>query len=159
MKVPVIVKVVLLILVTTAFYTWVGQLVPQKEVAAPEVDVVIPEDTTTAELVEIGKKIAEGKGLCLTCHTIGKSGSLRYPDLGGISTISATRIEGMSQVQYMAQSLYEPDVFLVSGFNKGMPAIGKPPIGLTDDEIISVIAWLQSLGGTPDVTLETDVSY
>ena len=159
MKVPVIVKVVLLILVTTAFYTWVGQLVPQKEVAAPEIDVVIPKDTTTADLVEIGKKIAEGKGLCLTCHTIGKSGSLRYPDLGGISTRATTSIEGMSQVQYLAQSLYEPDVYLVPGFNKGMPAISKPPIGLTDDEIIAVIAWLQSIGGTPDVTLETDVSY
>jgi cytochrome c5 len=159
MKVPVIFKVVLLILLTTAFYTWVGQLVPQKEVAAPEIAVEFDKDITTEELVEEGRKIAEGKGLCLTCHTIGKSGSLRFPDLADISTRAATRIEGMSQVQYLAQSLYDPDDYLVPGFNKGMPAIGKPPIGLIDDEVIAVIAWLQSIGGTPDVTLETDVSY
>jgi hypothetical protein len=43
----------------------------------------------------------------------------------------------------------------VKGFNPGMPAIHKPPIGLTDQEILAVIAYLQSLGGTPTVTLET----
>jgi hypothetical protein len=36
-----------------------------------------------------------------------------------------------------------------------MPQIDKPPIGLNEQEIIAVIAYLQSLGGTPDVTLET----
>ena len=41
------------------------------------------------------------------------------------------------------------------GFNPGMPPISKPPIGLTDDEILAVIAYLQSLGGTTTVTMET----
>ena len=40
-----------------------------------------------------------------------------------------------------------------------MPAINKPPIGLTDQEILCVIAALQSLGGTPTVTLQTNHSY
>ena len=48
-----------------------------------------------------------------------------------------------------------PDVFIVEGYNPGMPAIDKPPIGLTDQEILAVIAYLQSLGGTPTITLET----
>ena len=49
--------------------------------------------------------------------------------------------------------------FIVPGFNPGMPAINKPPIGLTDQEILCVIAYLQTLGGTPTVTLQTTHSY
>jgi hypothetical protein len=40
-----------------------------------------------------------------------------------------------------------------------MPTINKPPIGLTDQEILCVIAYLQSLGGTPTVTLKTTHHY
>ena len=40
-----------------------------------------------------------------------------------------------------------------------MPVINKPPIGLTDKEILCVIAWLQSLGGKPSVTMTTKLSY
>ena len=40
-----------------------------------------------------------------------------------------------------------------------MPPINKPPIGLTDKEILCVIATLQSLGGTPTVTLQTTHHY
>jgi hypothetical protein len=65
----------------------------------------------------------------------------------------------MSDVDYLAQSMYEPDVYIVSGFNPGMPTISKPPIGLTDPEILCVIAYLQSLGGTPTVTLQTTHRY
>ena len=40
-----------------------------------------------------------------------------------------------------------------------MPPINKPPIGLTDQEILCVIAALQTLGGTPTVTLKTTHRY
>ena len=59
----------------------------------------------------------------------------------------------------MAQSMYEPDVYIVQGFNPGMPAINKPPIGLTDQEILCVLSYLQTLGGTPTVTLQTSHRY
>jgi hypothetical protein len=101
----------------------------------------------------------EGKGLCLTCHTIGKSGALRFPDLDGVAGRATTRVEGLSEVEYFAQSLYAPDTFIVPGFNPGMPVINKPPIGLTDQEILCVIAYLQTLGGTPTVTLQTSHHY
>lgn len=146
-------KIILLVVGSTALYTHIGQLVPQKEVPAPT-EVIIDKTSTPEQLVDIGKGIAEGKGLCMTCHTIGKSGALRFPDLGGIATRAATRIEGMDALIYLANSIYHPDDFIVPGFVKGMPAIHKPPIGLTDDEMISVLAYLQSLGGTPTVTLD-----
>jgi len=157
-RMPVGLNVALLVVGTTAFYTYVGQMVPQKELLPPVV-IDIKKDITTDEMVPIGGGIADGKGLCLTCHTVGQSGVLRFPDLAGIGSRAGEQIPGLSEVEYMAQSLYEPDVFIVDGFNPGMPPIHKSPIGLTDEEILCVMAWLQSLGGAPTVTLETTHAY
>jgi len=100
------------------------------------------------------------KYMCLTCHTIGKtSGPLRFPDLAGVDTRAKTRVPGLSDVEYFAQSMYEPTAYVVEGFPPAMPPINKPPIGLTDNEILCVIAYLQTLGGTPTVTLETKHHY
>jgi hypothetical protein len=55
--------------------------------------------------------------------------------------------------------MYEPNAYVVQGFGPGMPAINQAPIGLTDQEILAVIAALQSLGGTPTVTLKTTHKY
>ena len=158
MTIPHSVRVAGLVLATTAFYGWVGQLVPQKEVQPPQ-EIAIRSDLTTADMVKIGGELMVGKGLCLTCHTIGKSGALRFPDLEGIAGRAKTRIPGMSDIDYLAQSLYEPEAFIVEGFNPGMPVINKPPIGLTDQEILCVIAYLQTLGGTATVTLQTTHRY
>jgi hypothetical protein len=158
MRIPHIARIGLLVLATTAFYGYVGQMVPQSEVQPPE-EIVIRADLTTPEMVEIGREIAEGKGLCRTCHTIGQSGALRFPDLGGVAGRATEQVPGLSDVEYFAQSLYEPDAFVVPGFNPGMPAINRPPVDLTDEEILCVIAYLQSLGGTPTVTLQTSHSY
>ena len=158
MKIPVPLKLAVLAVGGTAFYGYVGQLVPQKEVYPPQV-VEIQKDVTSAEMAEIGKEIFDGKGICATCHTIGKSGALRFPDLQGLATRAGNEIPGYTALDYLAESLYEPDKYLVPGFNKGMPQIDKPPIGLTDDEILTVIAYLQTLGGTPTVTMETKLVY
>ena len=158
MTIPHTARIALLVLATTAFYGYVGQMVPQSEVQPPE-EIAIRADLTTPELVEIGREIAEGKGLCRTCHTIGQTGALRFPDLSGVAARATERVPGLSDVEYFAQSLYEPDSYVVAGFNPGMPAINRPPIGLTDQEILCVIAYLQSLGGTPTVTLQTAHQY
>ena len=63
----------------------------------------------------------------------------------------------MSALSYFAHSLYQPNSFIVPGFSPGMPTINKPPVGLTDDEIKAVIAFLQSLGGTPTITMDTQL--
>jgi len=65
----------------------------------------------------------------------------------------------MNDVTYLADTLYNPNDFIVPGFSPGMPTINKPPIGLTDQEILCVMAFLQSLGGTPSVTLQTTHHY
>lgn len=157
-KIPIPIQLVALTAALTGVYTMVGQSVPQKEVHPPEV-IEIASDVSTEDMVEIGKEVFEGKGICNTCHTIGRSGALRFPDLDDIATRASTRIPGYSAVDYLAESMYEPDVFIVEGFNPGMPAIDKPPIGLTDDEILCIIAYLETLGGEATVTMDTQFSY
>jgi mono/diheme cytochrome c family protein len=158
MTVPLMVRIGGLVLATTAFYTYVGQMVPQKEVQPPQ-ETKVGSGLSTAEMVKIGREIMEGKGICLTCHTIGKTGALRFPDLGGIGATAGTRVPGLSDVEYLAQSMYEPMAYVVEGFPPAMPPVHEPPIGLTDVEILCVIAALQTLGGTPTVTLQTTHKY
>ena len=158
MIIPHTARIGALVLATTAFYGYVGQMVPQKEVQPPK-ETALGSDTTTADMVKIGREIMEGKGICLTCHTIGKTGALRFPDLGGIGAEAKNRVPGLSDVEYLAQSMYEPTAFVVPGFPPAMPPVNQPPIGLTDQEILAVIAALQTLGGTPTVTLKTTHKY
>ena len=155
MRIPIVVRIGFLVLATTAFYTYVGQMVPQKEVQPPA-ELVLKADMSQAEMAKVGREIMDGKGLCLTCHTIGKTeGPLRFPDLAGVDVRAKSRRPGLSDVEYFAESMYEPSAFIVPGFNPGMPTINRPPIGLTDQEILCVIAYLQTLGGTTTVTLQT----
>lgn len=156
-EVPIPLKLAGLVVATTLLYTYIGQLVPQKQVQPPQ-ETVLAQEMTSEELAQVGRQIAEDKGICLTCHTIGGSGVLRFPDLDGVGARAETRIEGMTGIEYLAQSLYQPNVYVVPGFAPGMPTIHKPPIGLTDQEIVAVVAWLQSMGGEPTVTLETDLT-
>jgi hypothetical protein len=158
MTVPLIPRIGALVLVTTSFYAYVGQMVPQNEVQPPQ-EILIRADLTTADMVTVGREIMDTKGLCFTCHTVGRSGALRFPDLAGIDARAMERVPGLTDVEYFAQSMYEPEAFIVPGFNPGMPVINRAPIGLTDQEILCVIAYLQSLGGTPTVTLQTAHRY
>ena len=158
MQVPHAVRIAGLVLLTTAFYGYVGQLVPQKEVQPPQ-ETKLASDMTTADMVTVGRTIMEGKGFCLTCHTIGKTGALRFPDLAGVDVRAMTRVPGLNDVEYFAQAMYDPAAYVVAGFPPAMPPINKPPIALTDQEILCVIAYLQTLGGTPTVTLQTKHHY
>lgn len=152
------IKIFIFTVIVTAFYDYVGQMVPQKVTYPPE-EIEIGSNLTTAEMVVLGKKIVGSKGTCLTCHTIGAPSPGRYPDLGNIGLNASKRIEGKSDVDYLAQSIYQPNAYIVEGFLPGMPTINKPPISLSDKEILMVIAYLQSLGGTPSVTMDTKLVY
>jgi len=84
MKIPHTVRIAALVLVTTGFYGYVGQMVPQKEVQPPQ-EIAVASDLTTADMVTVGRQIMEGKGLCVTCHTLGADQANRAgPTLAGI---------------------------------------------------------------------------
>jgi len=145
--------ITLFVIVVCTIYSLVGNWVPQKEIHPPE-DKVITDDMTTEDLVEIGEFIYSGKGTCLTCHTLA-----RYPNLDNVGATAGDTREGLSDIEYLAESMYDPNTFLVEGFAAGMPPINRPPIALNDKEILAVVAYLQSKGGEATVTLETKLKW
>jgi mono/diheme cytochrome c family protein len=144
--------IALFTLLVTLFYRHVGQLVPQKEVPAPET-IEVGSDLSTEEMVGVGKKIVDAK--CMSCHGI----QPRFPSLAGIGARAGKVVDGYSDVDYLAEALYEPNAYIAEGFAAGMTPANKPPLNLTDDEVLTVIAFLQSLGGTPSVTMKTELKY
>jgi len=76
-------------------YTYVGQMVPQKEVLPPQ-RTLIRADLTTDDMVKVGQEIMNGKGLCFTCHTLGKTEGRPVPDMSGVDVRAKTRVPGLS---------------------------------------------------------------
>ena len=62
MTVPIVVRIGALVFATTAFYGYVGQMVPQKEVQPPQ-EIALAADMTTADMVNVGREIVNGKGM------------------------------------------------------------------------------------------------
>lgn len=128
--------------------------------------------TTSGDVsAEAGEQIFSGKGKCSTCHSVGDEGSaVRCPNFGvklpqftePISIRAAKRKPGLSAVEYMVESVYDPAAFVVPGFPNGvMTPIDRPPIALKDDEIRSVLLFLLSKSGvdpSPDVAKEIAVA-
>lgn len=144
------VKIALFTVAVTGFYTYVGAIVPQMEGHPPKTT-EIGADLGPAELADAGRAIFFGKGTCALCHTIGETGQ-RCPDLAGVGARAASRKEGLDDVEYLAESLYNPNAYIVDGYTPTMPPVNRPPIGLAAPEIAAVIAFLQSQGGQITVT-------
>ncbi len=136
----------------TLLYNHVGQLVPQKIVYPPK-DVVLSDSMTTEEMVEIGRELVAGKGTCLTCHNT----SARFPRLDDVGAHAGSRRPGYSDVDYLAESLYEPNAFVLQPFAPGM--LSATMLGLNRQEVLAIIAYLQSLGGKPSVTMQTALKF
>lgn len=113
---------------------------------------------------EAGRAIFWGKGTCYTCHMVGGEGSaVRCPNLGvgdtdddadPIAIRAASRVPGQSSRDYLIESLVYPEKHIIPGYGNLMPRPWRPPISLGADEMVAVIAYLQSLGGEVDVTVE-----
>lgn len=141
------------------FYAYVGQMVPQERAYPPETT-ELSADMGTEEMVEVGRKIFANKGTCTTCHAVEEGeGTGRFPNLHDVGATAGERREDYSDVEYLAESLYQPNEYVVEGYNPAMPQIDQPPVDLSDREIKAVIAYLQSLGGTPSITMETTLQY
>ena len=104
---------------------------------------------------EAGEKIFWGDGQCSTCHKIGSSGSAtRGPDQDGLSGRAEERAKELglpSGLDYLVDSIVEPEKYIVKGYDKIMPKVFDPPIMLSREKILAVLAYLQTLGGEPDI--------
>jgi cytochrome c2 len=152
MRVPVGAKVGVFALVVMGGYSWFANSIPQIESKPPQELSLEGGNVTTAQLVKAGEEIYHTKGTCEICHRIGQKGT-RAPDLAGVGARAAKTKPGMSAKAYIIESLLQPQAFVVEGYPPIMPAVDKPPIALNRSELWALTAFLESLGGTVDVTL------
>jgi mono/diheme cytochrome c family protein len=153
MRVPVGVKVGAFALVVMGTYTYYANSIPQIQSKPPAELSLEGGNVTPEQLVKAGEEIFKTKGTCEICHRIGQKGT-RAPDLAGIGARAAKTKPGMSAKQYIIESLLEPGAYLVEGYPNIMPHVDKPPIGLNRSELWALTAFLESLGGAPDVKLD-----
>ena len=143
------VRVVAFVAMVLGAFTLVSLGIPQMASMPPAVEKFdVASIKEKKDLAAIGQKIFFGKGQCALCHTIGTSEG-RCPDLKGIGS-KLTR-------QFLYESLTQPQAYIYKDyqvpegppkfFPAKMPYINKKPIGLTNNEILAVIAFLQSMSG------------
>jgi len=152
MRLPVSVKVGAFALVIMGSYSYYANSIPQIESKPPQELSLEGGNVTPAQLVKAGEEIYKTKGTCDICHRIGQKGT-RAPDLAGIGARAGKTKPGLSAKQYIIESLINPGAFVVEGYPPIMPAVDKPPIALNRSEVWALTAFLESLGGTVDVTL------
>ncbi len=138
-------SVALVVLGTLGIYTAIANMIPQLESDVPE-ELVLGANVSPEELVAAGEVLYTGGGGCLACHGLGT----RAPTLlGTIGTICDTRQPGLSCKDYLHESLVNPTAYVVDGFEPIMPDMSRT---LSDAQIWSLVAFLQSQGGEVTVT-------
>lgn len=146
-------KVVAVTLVTIGAYMMVANVIPQVESEVPP-DVAFGAEVTPEELVEVGEQLYEGAGGCTACHaeTPGARAPNLRTDYGGEGSIGARcggRMPDMDCKEYLHFALVQPVDHLVDDYPGIMPPADR---ALTQPQIWSLVAYLQSLGGEVTVT-------
>jgi cytochrome bd ubiquinol oxidase subunit I len=136
-------------------FAYLSYQVPQMVSLPPQkVEFDPSQITTRAELVKVGQGIFFGKGQCALCHTLEPTEAPRAPVLRGVGA-KLTR-------EFIYESLTQPQAFIYMDhssssprpFPAKMPVITKPPVGLSEPELLAVMAFVQSLGG--EVTIQPE---
>ncbi len=140
-------NLLLFILAVSAGFVYICNAIPQiKSEPAAETRVA---GGSPEELVAAGKTIfLSDRAQCLTCHSLGEDPKARCPNQEGLGERAPKRKPGLGAAEYLVESVYNPNAYIVSGYPRNqMRPINKPPIALSHDEILAVIAYLNSLGG------------
>jgi mono/diheme cytochrome c family protein len=143
--------------VIIAFFLYVGNSIPQLR-QDPPTELVLAADAPVEDFVKAGQDIFYGKGTCALCHEIGKKGE-RCPDLAGTGEHAEMRVKeerykgkATNGAEYIVESLHEPTMYVVEGYQPSMPPLGRQ---LSDLEMVALVAFLQSQGGEVTVNGQT----
>ena len=145
-----------------AVFTLFTHALPQVEGEAPAEAAIPQRSMTLDEFVSFGAELFHNKGACTLCHRPPPAG--RAPEIEGIDMVAvgdrrladpAYAGEAQDAVGYILESMVDPGRYVVPGWGqKGsgdrispMPAVDKPPIGLTSLEMDAIIAFLQAKDG------------
>ena len=95
-----------------------------------------------------GEALYASGGGCTACHGLGT----RAPDLlGVVGSNCQTRLPGMACKDYLHESMIDPSAYVVDGFQPIMPDMRRT---LSDSQIWSLVAFLQTQGGEVTVTAD-----
>jgi len=144
-------KVVGIVLGTLALYTLIANKIPQVQSEVPQT-LTLGADVTPEQLVAAGEKLFNGAGGCTTCHGLGTRAPNLLTDEKGAGPIGARcgkREPGKTCKEYLFESLDQPAAYIVPGYQPIMPVMTKQ---LSPAQIWALIAFLESQGGTVDVT-------
>src|SRR5881394_1706774 len=144
-------KVVAIVLGTLALYTLIANKIPQVQSEVPQT-LTLSANVTPEQLVAAGEKVFNGIGGCTTCHGLGTRAPNLLTDEKGTGPIGARcgrRETGKTCKQYLFESLDNPTAYVVPGYQPIMPVMTKQ---LSPEQVWAVIAFLESQGGTVDVT-------
>src|SRR5213595_4100979 len=148
-------KVVGIVLGTLALYTLIANKIPQVQSEVPQT-LTLGANVTPEQLVAAGEKVFNGIGGCTTCHGLGTRAPNLLTDEKGTGPIGARcgkREAGKSCKAYIYESLTSPKAYVVQGYEPIMPEMGRI---LSPQQIWALVAFLESNGGTVDVTA-TDI--
>ncbi len=144
-------KIAGIVLGTLALYTLIANKIPQVQSEVPQT-LTLGANVTPEQLVAAGEKVFNGIGGCTTCHGLGTRAPNLLTDEKGTGPIGARcgkRESGKSCKDYLYESLDQPQAYIVAGYQPIMPVMTKQ---LSPQQIWAVIAFLESQGGTVDVT-------
>jgi len=144
-------KVIGVVLGTLALYTLIANKIPQIQSEVPQ-SLSFGANVTSEQLVAAGDKLFNGAGGCTACHGLGTRAPNLVTDEKGAGPIGARcgkREPGKSCKQYLFESLDNPTAYVVAGYQPIMPRMTAQ---LSPPQIWSIIAFLESQGGTVDVS-------
>jgi mono/diheme cytochrome c family protein len=144
-------KILGVVLGTLALYTLIANKIPQVQSEVPRA-LTLGADVTPEQLVAAGEQVYQGAGGCTTCHGLGTRAPNLLTDEKGQGPIGARcgrREPGKDCKRYLHDALTQPGAFVVPGYEPIMPDMSRT---LSPQQIWAVIAYLESLGGTVDVT-------
>ena len=139
------------VLGTLALYTLIANKIPQVQSEVPKA-LSLGANVTPEQLVSAGDQLFHGAGGCTACHGLGTRAPNLLTDEKGQGTIGARcgkREPGKDCKAYLYESLTSPRAFVVPGYEPIMPEMGRT---LSPQQIWALVAFLESNGGTVDVT-------
>jgi mono/diheme cytochrome c family protein len=108
----------------------------QLAMAATVGDISAGEELFNKRFAEVGHSLS-----CSSCHTLDGNDSRDAPSLAGISAVAADRVDEMPDIDYLRQSIVDPNAFRVTG-EWASPMPNKYSDVLSEDEIDNLIAFL-----------------
>jgi mono/diheme cytochrome c family protein len=104
------------------------------------------------QLVTAGEELYEGAGGCTACHGTGTRAPNLVTDHAGEGSIGqrcGSRVSGEDCKVYLHQSMVDPGIYVVDGFQPIMPDASRT---LSDTQIWALVAYMESQGGEVTVT-------